>query len=302
MLAAPLGHPIVAFSGRLLRIAKVRDEPYESLDKPLETLAEIRSLRPLPDLFTFAQPISDSKPKYDFCQSSDVYAVLPLTTYDKWFKSGIDFKTRNKLRKSPKAGVDIRKVELTDEFVNGVIDIYNESPIVQGRRNWHYGKNLTEMRAMLATFPGRSTFAGAFLGTELIGFIKLVQGKNVVHFMHIIAKSAQRDKAPTNALLGKAIELACESKAAYLHFGIWSRRGLGVFKMNHGFMPHPVPRYYVPLTAKGKLLVKLGLHRPIKERIPDKWIDMVADLRTKWYSYRQPKRSETQAEGKLEVI
>jgi hypothetical protein len=43
---------------------------------------------------------------------------------------------------------------------------------------------------------------------------------------------------------------------------------LDKFKQSNGFAKYPLTRYYVPLTRKGKLTVKLGLHREVKDRLP----------------------------------
>ena len=269
----------------------MRDEPYECVVDAPNFIEQLKSAKSGADLFTFSQGIGETEPRYNFPLEWDNYAVLPITTYDNWFKNQIDFKTRNKVRKCSKNGVELRVSELTDDFVRGVQGIYDESPFVQGRKNWHYGKSLEEMKNMLGTFPERRMFVGSYLKDEMIGFIKLVYGGNVVHFMHIISKVAHRDKAPTNALLAKAIEIAAGRKAAYLHFGIWSRRGLGVFKMNHSFIEHKVPRDFVPLTLQGNAMLKLTLHRSLKSRIPEDWIDRLVEWRNRWNAFRQRKEN-----------
>ncbi len=263
----------IVISGAFFRIAKVRDEPYDCIDDGNRFIDQVKQAGVRADLFSFSQEIGDQKPKYPYHQEWDRFAVLPLSTYEKWFSEQINFKTRNKVRKAQKAGVQLRVMEFDDDMVRHVMGIYNESPVIQGRANWHYGKDSKTMKGMLGTFPERSQFVGAWLKDELIGFIKLVYGRNVASLMHIISKAAHRDKAPTNALLAKAIELSAGKKLSYLHFGIWSRRGLGVFKMNHAFVPHELPRYYVPLNLKGEAMLRLKLHHKLKERLPESWID-----------------------------
>ena len=52
-------------------------------------------------------------------------------------------------------------------LVKAIREIYNESPICQGKRSRHYGSDLqTEIRRKEATFPDKSVFVGAFLGGE----------------------------------------------------------------------------------------------------------------------------------------
>ena len=146
----------------------------------------------------------------------------------------------------------------------------------------HYAKSFETLKRDHETFLSRSDFIGAFYRGEMIGFIKFVVGKNVASLMQIISKFAHRDKAPTNALIAKAVEMCAERKIAHLHYGVWSRRGLGVFKINHGFQRREVPRYYVPLNFKGQAFLGLRLHRNPRDYLPGGWQDYLAELRGKW--------------------
>jgi hypothetical protein len=276
----------ITISGSFFRTARPRDEPHVCIEGPDDVIRDLKTVSPTIDLFTFAQALGDRVPRYTFHLEPELVAGLPLTTYDKWFKQGIDFKVRNKVRKAQKLGVELKPAELSDEFIRGVMGIYNESPLIQGRRNWHYGKGFDAMKRTLSTFPERSAFVGAYLGDELVGFTKLFYGDSVASLIHIIAKTAHRDKAPTNALLAKAIEMSAAHKSSHLVFGSWSRRGLGVFKSSHGFEPLEIPRYYVPLTLKGTLMLKLGLHRSVRDNLPEAWVDSLVTLRNRWNSLR----------------
>src|SRR5204863_6767079 len=83
----------------------------------------------------------------------------------------------------------------------------NESPIRQGRPNAHFGKDISTIRELEATFLDWSIFIGAFLGEELIGFVKLVTDENrtQANMMNIVSMTKHRDKAPTNALIAQAV-------------------------------------------------------------------------------------------------
>ena len=195
--------------------------------------------------------------------------------------------------KAQKAGVEIRLTSLTDDFVRGIREIYDESPIIQGKPNRFYKKSFDEIRLSLLSFPDRCDFIGAYHGGELIGFVKLVPGKDVSSLLHILSKTAHRDKAPTNALIAKSVELCAERKIPFLHYGIWSRRGLGDFKKHHGFIRFDVPRYYIPLNLKGKVMLALKLHRRAVDWVPPGLQDRFVQLRNRWNSikYRQPKQA-----------
>lgn len=286
METQPDDNLVISIKGRFFRTASVRDEPYECVNEPHGLVARLKTEGVRADLFTFTQEMTEALPKYRFHREDDQIAVLPITTYEHWFDEEIGFRPRNKLRKAFKAGVELRPLVLDDNSIRGIMGIYNESPLVQGRPSWHYGKDFETMKQMLGTFPDRSEFVGAFYREEMIGFIKLVRGGNVAGLMHILSKVAHRDKAPTNALVSKAVEICAAHRLTYLHYGIWSRRGLGDFKISHAFTCLNVPRYFVPLNFKGKLLLKLGLHRSLRNYLPGRWVDKTVDLRNKWNQYR----------------
>jgi hypothetical protein len=190
------------------------------------------------------------------------------------------------VRKSQKTGVEIRQVEFTDELVRGIEVIYNESPVRQGRPFKHYGKDFETIRREHATFLDRSRFFGAYHAGQLIGFVKLVHGRQISNLMNIISMISHRDKAPTNGLLAKAVE-ACTGKGVpYLQYGTGNSRSIGDFKKHHAFEEVLVPRYFVPLTWKGSLGLKLGFHRRFEDRIPENWRNRLLALRAKWNSVR----------------
>ena len=49
---------------------------------------------------------------------------------------------------------------------------------------------------------------------------------------------------------------------------IRARNSLTYFKRHNGFQRIKVPRYFVPLTAWGRIGLKLGLHHRIRDRLP----------------------------------
>jgi hypothetical protein len=276
----------ICVRGRFFRTAALRDEPIECLTNPQPFIARLKQEAIGADLFTFMQKITDTVPRFSFHAESESVSVLVLSTYENWWKNQIIDKTRNLVRKAEKNRVEIRATDLTDSFVREIMAIYNESPIVQGRRNWHYGKDFETMRRMLGTFPGRSEFAGAYFNGELIGFIKLVCGESFASLMHIMSKLAHRDKAVANALVAKAVEMSAKKQISTLLYGSWSRRGMGLFKRNHAFERRDVARFFVPLSFKGRLMLRLGLHRSVRRYLPEPWVDKAVDLRNRWNQLR----------------
>lgn len=274
------------------RIARLRDEGCEYLDTPEESIQRLRTFGIRADLFTFLQRIPDRTPRHPFHLEWCSTAVLPLRTYEDWWSNKINDKTRNMVRKAARSRVEVKRVEFNDDLVQRILDIYNETPLRQGKPLEHYGMNFDAIKGMLITFLESSEFLGAFCGGELIGFAKLVHGDKVSSLIHILCKVAHRHRSPSNALIAGAVEACTRRNVLYLEYGEWSRRGLGEFKKHHAFEKFDVPRYFVPLNATGRLLLSLDLHRPWKERIPGKWQDTFVAWRTRWYTGKHEHRSD----------
>jgi len=99
-----------------------------------------------------------------------------------------------------------------------------------------------------------------------------------------------KDKAPTNALLSRAVRSCAERGIRYLvyeHFAYAKRQGdsLSHFKEVNGFVRMNVPRYYVPLTAWGKAGFRLGLHRRLVDHVPEAVASRYGALRSALYAY-----------------
>jgi hypothetical protein len=274
--------------GRILRIAALKDEADLDIPDPVSIINQLRAQTAWEiDIFTFGQRVPNNIPAYSFHMEWHNIAVLDYRDHQYWFERILDDKTRNMIRKAGKKGVHIKTVEFNDDFVRDIVEIYNETPVRQGRQFRHFGKTFEETKKANATHLERSEFIGAFYGTELIGFIKLVYGDRTARAEQIISKIAHRDKAPTNALLDEAVKLCEKRGVPYLIYGIWpSKESFAQFKKNNGFEKYSLPRYYVPLNAKGRMGIMLGLHRELKQRIPGIIRDRLIALRESWYGHK----------------
>src|SRR3989442_10141349 len=217
---------------------------------------------------------------------TEAVAALPIKSYSYWWDKQIDCKTRNMVRKSQKKGVTVRMVSFDDELIQGVTSIFNETPIRQGRRFLHYGKDFETVKREFSRFLFREEIFGAYVGEELVGFIMLADAGRYAYLGQIISKIARRDLAPNNALLAKAVERCAERGIPYLAYALWLEDGLGDFKRNNGFQKFDLPRYFVPLTQKGALAVKLGIYRGWKEIVPKQIKNPLKKLRNLSYSFR----------------
>jgi len=267
----------------------IKAEYYEWVDNPNSFITKVKAVKIKADLLTFLQRVTDKDYRYDFRLQWDSIAILPITTFENWWMRQINDKTRNMIRKAQKKGVEVRVIEFTEDLVKGIREIYNESPLRQGKPFKHYGKDLETLKKDHISYLERSDFIGAFYKNELIGFVKLVHGKGISNVMQIISKIAHKDKAPTNALIAKAVEICAQRGVPYLHYGVWSKRGLGDFKKHHAFERFDLPRYFIPLTLKGRLILALNLHRRLSERLPERWVNFLVDLRSRWNSLRMTK-------------
>ncbi len=280
-------------TGRGLRIARMDGDGYCFLPDPEAFVATLRKRRDRPDLLTFVERVNVSERRYPYRMEWDNYAVIPVTTFEAYFKDQIQSVARNRARQAEKKGVELREVEFGDELVQGIWEIYNESPLRQGRPYPHYGKSLETVYREEATFPDCSAFAGAYFEGKLIGFIKVVWDDQKVQggLMNILSKLAHRDKAPTNALVCEGVKI-CERRGLknllYDHYAWGSRPkdNLSEFKDKTGFKRVDVPRYWVPLTPWGTLALQMGLHRSFVDRLPDELGNKLRGLRADWYQWR----------------
>jgi len=279
--------------GRLIRIARVDGEGYEFLEEPEAALSALRTSRTRVDLFTFIQKLSDTSPKYKYPMEWDNMAALPISTFDHWLTSQVNSKVRNMVRKADKNGVIVREVPFDDGLVRGISAIYNESPIRQDKRFWHYGKDLEAVRSMNGTFLDRSIFIGALFQHNLIGFAKLVsdEDRGQAGLMQIISMIQHRDKAPTNALIAQAVRSCAARGIPYLWYANFSygnkqRDTLADFKRHNGFQRVDLPRYYVPLTVAGRMALRLGLHHGVTDWIPEPVAVTYRSIRSFWNARR----------------
>ena len=220
-------------------------------------------------------------------------AVVSITSFDDWWNKQIGFKARNKAKQAEKKGVVIREVEFNDSLVRGIWAIYNETPVRQGRRFPHFGKDYDSVYREEATYLRNSIFIGAYVGDLLIGFIKLVhdQSGTQAGLMNIVSMIAHREKAPTNALLAQAVRSCAQHGIKHLvysnfAYGKKQKSGLSDFKERNAFVRADVPRYYVPLTLRGALAFRLGFHHRFVDHLPESIAAKLRAYREAWYNRR----------------
>jgi hypothetical protein len=285
----------VIVTGKIIKVAKVHDEAFlegEVVRDPELFVSKLNRCARRPDIFEFAQKFTDPKPKFNYPIGWDNAAAAPTETSSNWWKD-LPQETRKNVRRAAKREVSVRVAKFDDELVKGIKAIYDESRFRQGRRFWHFGKDLEAVKKENSTYLERSEFIGAYYKNELIGFMKFVDVNGAAKIMQILSKSAHYDKRPMNALIAKAVEVCHQKGISHLVysqfiFGNKKESQLMEFKRRNGFEQMVFPRYYVPLTLKGKIAVKMNLHRGLLGVLPSRVINLLLGLRSAYTHIRHP--------------
>jgi hypothetical protein len=292
------GRHIVA-TGRWIRTASVHDEgwlehPIEDPQPYADTLR--RGSRDLKaDIFTFAQRLPDLEPRYSFPMEWDNVAAIPLLDPEAWWR-GLPQVARKNVRRAEKRGVTVSVTTLNDDLIRGIAAINDESPMRQGKPFYHYGKDFETVKRDYSSFAERAEFVCARVEGELIGFIQLVYMGPIAAVLEILIKTAHYDKRPANALIDKAVRHCADKGMSYLTYGryVYGNKGannpLTEFKARNGFEEFRVPRYYMPLTATGRMCIALKLHRGLLEILPERVISPLLAVRKIWYRARAIRR------------
>jgi len=285
----------VTAPGQWLKVASIFDEYFiegEIVPNPSQIIAQLKAWEVKPDIFTFAQKFTDPKPRFSYRMEWEDFAVIPVTTYQNWLRKQIRKDGRVNLNRAAREGILVRPTGYDDQFVRGIKALCDDTPVRQGKPFWHHGKSFDEIKKIHGTYCERAQYIGAYFENELIGFLKMVYVDNFAKTMHVIGMEKYFYKRPTNALIAKAVEICAEKGIAYLNYGQYNFPGkkessLSDFKRRNGFQEFKFPRYYVPLTTKGRLALGLGLHRDSKTLVPWVATKFMLYLRSFYYQKRR---------------
>ena len=179
----------IIVKGKRIRTAEIKDEAViegVTIEDPKSFITRLKESELTADLFTFSQRPPDITPKYDYHWDWDNWATIPTACFEDWWGS-LPQVSRKNVRRAAKRGVVVKVIPFDDNLVQGVHRIYNSIRVRDGRLFWHYGKGLDSVRQGLATYLDRSDFIGAYLGEELIGFLKMVYVDDTATIFHIIS-------------------------------------------------------------------------------------------------------------------
>jgi hypothetical protein len=292
--AARLAGCILVRSGSVLKVATFKDEDVLE-DPPVQDVREwVERLRRSglgADVLAFSDVLEPNTRFPNLVSEEDNYAVVDTSSFDEWWNTKLSPDSRRNVRRASKRGVVVRPVELDDALVQGIKDIYDETPIRQGRPFWHYGKSLDEVRTENGTFRERSWFLGAFEGAEMIGFVRITRVRDRAVLIQNLAKVAHQDKRPMNALIAATIERCAAEGIARLVYGRYRypRKGLdslAEFKRRLGFEEVTFRRYYMPLTAWGYAALRVGLQHGPLGMLPVSVSDRLRQYRARVLAFR----------------
>ena len=283
----------VISGGKWLKMAAIHDEDLvegETVADPTSFVKDLKEAKLGADIFTFAQKLPDTIPKYQYQLEWDNLAVIPITTFSDWWEKRVESSVRRAVRKATKAGVEVRLVEFDDAFVHGVVNINNETPIRQGRHFWHFQKDFDAVKRENSTYASRNVFLGAYYENELIGYMRMTYADRIANIVQILSMIKHYDKRPANALIAKAVEICSQKEISHLVYYSYiyndPKSSLTEFKRRNGFEKVLLPRYYIPLTAKGKIALKLGFHRGLVRNIPKPLLSQLLRMRSYWNARR----------------
>lgn len=273
-------------TGKFIRTARMDQEWYEDVEDPESIIRALKDVNPKPDIFTFWQRFPETHPKYNYYREMEPVAVMSIKGFDYWYAKQIDANARRAVRKAEKKGVTTKPVEFDDDFIQGMVAIFNETPLRQGRPFWHYGKDFETVKREFSRYLFREDLLGAYFDGELVGFMFLANAGRYVLPGQIISQIKHRDKALNNALIAKAVEICEKKKIPYFVYYNWGDSTLAEFKRRNGFEKADLPRYYIPLTLWGKIILNLHLHRGIVGILPEKIVFILKAFRKRFYEFK----------------
>jgi hypothetical protein len=275
--------------GKFLRTAGLRkdkDEWQQDVDNLEQVVQALTSCSKRIDLLRFWQRIPDCEPKFPYYKEWRDIAVIPITTFKHWWEKQVAPSVRNKIRKAQKFGVTCSEIQFDENFLRGVMEIYRQSPVRRGKAFWHYNRSIESVRAGLTADLNEAILIGAYHEDKLLGFIKLLLADRYAMIVLILDKLAERNKAPMNSMIAKAVEVCADRKIPYITYTTWRRGDQGTFQESNGFVKIRVPEYFVPLTLRGRLALALGLHKGLKGALPEQLLVWVIELRRRWYALK----------------
>ena len=215
------------------------------------------------DLFSFWNRDWIQPRTYDYPSVEDNVCLLSISAHREWFRQ-IKRKTRNMIRKSQKSDCTVASLAFNRDSYERILQIFQETPTRQGRPfPNYYMTSWRHVAEKLMPWQATSQLIGLFLKDTLIGFTALVFVDGYILISHFLSYQQHYDKAPNNRLMSAIVQTA---EAKGIHTIVYGKMasgntGLNRFRRHHGFRRFRVPRYYVAMSGKGRVIMKIGINR-----------------------------------------
>jgi len=206
------------------------------------------------DIFTYwrrnwvKRQVSD-----DTILKRNILAVLRLPdSYDCWYGS-LDKRVRHAIRTS-RTSLEQCTV---DDGTDAIASIYAEIEERQGRPFPFHSIDAAELERIMVR-RNESVFFRGLVGDRIVGAARVIpsMSEGFAIVASFISRSSDFDKKPNDRLLAGLVEWAIQNQIRLLMYDYLGDDSLGFFKRRHGFCPLPIPRYAVPLTIRGSLVLR----------------------------------------------
>jgi L-amino acid N-acyltransferase YncA len=255
-----------------ITIAKDPDEYEKDIIPSPQFLTKLKKREA--DVFSFVERswcFKMPNPPSEWKTSEDNVALLTIDSYKSWLK-GVTKKTHhNPVKRALKKGVTVGQAEANGELFEAIWRIYNETPVRQDRAFTHYGLTL---EAVTNTFTNEannpeSFFVAAYFEGSIVGFMQVKIHGQTAAIRQILSLIEHSRKSINKAMIAKTVEVCSLHGVRWI---VYARMGnhpsLDKFKEENGFVRFDVRRFYVPLSRKGKLAMRIGLHKDLKDSMP----------------------------------
>jgi len=288
-----VGDRTVVVHGRWIRTASIYREDWmeeEPVEDPERFIPRIKELGLKADLFSFSRRLPETSARYPFHYDWDNVAAIPISSFEDWWNNRISRKTRQEVNRAQRLRVVARVVPFDEELIREIVGLFNRISMVQGQPFKHHGKDFEKVKKDISPYSDRSAFVGAYSEGELIGYMKIVFLRGLASILNIITDPAHFEKRPGNALMAEAVKI-CEKKAVcFLLYGKYAygnkvNSSLAEFKRRNGFEMIKLPRYFVPLGMKGRIVTGLRLYRGALGLLPESLILPLLNVRSWLYRY-----------------
>lgn len=205
----------------------------------------------------------------------DNRSCLRVEDPDYWGKKVVAKDVRESLRRIRREGVEVREMPFNASSCEDISTLFNESPIRQGKRYWHYGKSAAQIQEELSPLASRSLYVGAYHRGRLVGFTQVVRLESigVLRTVHVLGSLVSRKVRPVTAMIDWMVRYGWENGFQRIvygkhDYGNASNDSLTAFKSRHGFRSEPLRIDYHCLCPQGAWYLAAGLHRNLREMTP----------------------------------